>query len=121
MAMSYEILLNKTKKLVVVVHHEEFAEKTAKRVLPEMMNILAFKQWNHVLIDFRALAQVDLFEFKQYIIQNNIHRALPRTIQMGILVLEHQDSDPASDGNEIRSKIEMRVFHSEDDALAWFV
>ena len=84
-----------------------------------MMNILAFKRWNKILVDFRDVPGTDLNNFVEYIFSKNLHQALPRGIKMGILVSE-QSEIPKENELTSESRIEIRTFSSERDVMNWF-
>ncbi len=117
--MSYEIRLNRERRLVVIVHHQEFEHTIGSKVLPEMMNVLAFKQWSNVLVDFREVPGTDLIDFEHYIFSKNLHQTMPRGIRMGILVSE-ESKIPEENIFAAESRMDMRVFDCEGDALNWF-
>lgn len=122
--VSYEILLNDEKKLVQVIHYEDFDQNVGMKVLPELMNVLAFKRWGNVLVDFREVHEIILSVFEEFIISRNIHKTLPSRIKMGILVssktVQNSESQLYKEGELIGSRIEIRLFFSEDEAMVWF-
>ena len=117
--MSYEIRLNQEHKLVIVVHHQMFRHGIGSKVLPEMMNVLAFKRWNNILVDFRDLPLEDLQVFEQFIVSQNLHNTLPSKIKMGVLVSDENTPDGSSIATDTR--MDLRLFSNEGAAMNWFI
>ncbi len=122
--VSYEILLNDEKKLVQVIHYEDFDQNVGMKVLPELMNVLAFKRWGNVLVDFREVHEISVSVFEEFIISRNIHKTMPSKIKMGILVsrttARNSESQLYKKGELTGSRIDIRLFSSEDEAMVWF-
>lgn len=118
--MSYEILLNKSKRLVRVVHHKGFAQEIGARALPEVMQVLVFKRWSNILVDVRSSDEPAMREFESFFQDRNIHRSLPGHIRMGVLAPEDAGSKILSSVRLDSSNIDVRLFTDEEEALSWF-
>lgn len=118
--MSYEILLNKSKRLVRVVHHKGFAREIGDRALPEVMQVLVFKKWSNVLVDVRSSDELSLREFETFFQDRNIHRSLPGHIRMGVLAPVDSEPDVLNPGDIDSEGIDVRLFTDEQEALSWF-
>lgn len=117
--MSYEMRLDTTRQIVTVIHLSSFKRTTAQKVLPEIVNLLAFKRWHRILIDFTEVEVVDLAAFSSYITENNIHRTLPGSLAMGILVSAEELEGCPCNEKFSDAKFSLRFFSSRDEVLDW--